>query len=94
MKEIWRLKGARQASYGILIPHRTNWFVTLKESFGEVDLSTEWGEGVEQVGAMVDSATEEEIWTALARLEQWTATTYQGQIAARKADLEADDWDR
>ena len=76
MKEIWRLTGARQASYGILIPERTNWFVTLLESFGEVDLSIEWGQGVECVGHLMASATDEEIWTALAHLEQWTSTTY------------------
>jgi len=90
-KEIWRLTGARQASYGILIPERTNWFLTLKESHGEVDLSIEWGQGVEKVGEMLASATDEEIWTALAHLEQWTSTTYASQEAAREADRIADE---
>jgi hypothetical protein len=89
MKQIWKLTGARQASFGILTDNE-NWWLTLKESFGEVDLSVEYGVGVEPVGALADSATDEEVWTALADLEKWTSTTYASQEAAREEDRLAD----
>lgn len=92
MKEIWKLSGARQASFGIRTDSPTGW-LTLRESFGEVDLSVEVGTGVEPVGVMTGNPTEEEIWTALARLEGWTSTTYASQEAEREADRIADEVD-
>lgn len=89
MKEIWKLSGARQASFGIPTDSPTGW-LTLRESFGEVDLSVEVGTGVEMVGTLDDSASEAEIWTALAHFEKWTDTTYQSQLDAREADAWAD----
>lgn len=90
MTAIWRLRGSRQARYGIRTGRADEW-LTLRESFGEVDLSVEVGEGVEPVGQIADDATTEQQWTALARWEGWTATTYASQLAAREADWLADD---
>jgi hypothetical protein len=83
--QIWRYDNSRQASFGF--PTGTpRQFVGLQESYGEVDLTVQYGDPVEQVGAMLDSATDEEKWTALARFEEWTSTTYASQEAAREAD--------
>lgn len=87
--DIWKLRGARQASYGIATED-PRWWWTLRESFGEVDLSREVGEGIEVVETILDDATSEEQHNALARWEDWPET-WAEQDARRRADLEADD---
>lgn len=89
--DVWRLEGARQASYGIG-PKGPNLFETVKESFGELDLSVEYGRGVEIVETLDDDATVEERWNTLARLENWRGT-HAEQEAVRAADRLADEED-
>lgn len=88
MRAIMRLVGARQAGYGI-VTDRPLAFETLRESFGEVDLSVEYGRPAEQVGELPDDASTETRWNALARLEAWPAT-WAEQEAVREADRIAD----
>ena len=90
MARIFRLVGARQAGYGIETSKPTSW-ITLRESWGEVDLSVEYGRASEHVGDISDDATYEEMWTALALLEKWPKT-YAEQEADRQRAAEEEGW--
>lgn len=70
---IWKLVGARQASFGIATDHPES-FETLLESHGEVDLSIEYGCGVEVVGELSQGTSAEDRHNALCRLEGWPTT--------------------
>jgi hypothetical protein len=86
--EIWKLIGARQASYGIPAGSE-NSYRTVRESHGELELSDEYGRPLEVVETLPDDATDEDQWNALARLENWPETY--AEQAARIAALDAED---
>ena len=89
LRRIYRLTHARQAGHGIETD-RPGWFETLRESFGEYDLSDEVGRAAEQVGYVAGDATYEARWNTLARLEG-IPSTWAEQKAVRDADLLADE---
>ena len=89
---VYRLTGARQASFGIGTDSPTK-FETLRESFGEYDLSVEMARlGGEPIDTLPDDATYEQRWNFLARLEG-IKTTWAEQEAVREADRLADEQD-
>lgn len=91
MRRVYRLIGARQAAYGIETALPNQW-ETLRESFGEFDLSVEYGRPVEVVDAVSEDATVEARWNLLAGLED-IGGTWAEQEAVREADRVADESD-
>jgi hypothetical protein len=85
--KVYRIRNARQASYGIAIDMspvpsleilRTSW-ETIRESFGAYSLSVEYGRADTVVEELSDDATDEERFDALARLENLGRTWAQQQ---------------
>jgi hypothetical protein len=100
---VYRLQGARQASYGIgptstpgpvkghLGDDWSEW-ITLRESFKDYSLSVELGRGVHRVAELPDNATEEQQFDMLAHWEQLDRTWAQQQeLYAQYAREEEED---